>query len=88
MYTQSNYEDAYYKWYSRFGGCELEPEERGQFFYNLIMNADNDEDACCWAGVDYESEDYEDDLEVAKKIAWDRMDDTEFALSMDWTYGG
>ena len=87
MYTRSNYEDAYYEWYSKFGGCEVEPEDRGQFFYDLLTKSD-DESACGWAGIDYESDDWKDDLEVAKTIAYLRMDDVEFATSMDWTYGG
>lgn len=87
MYDKYKYEDAYYNWYSKFGGCELEPEERGAFFYKLISQQD-EEDACSWAGIDYNSDDWQDDLDVAKNIAYLRKDDVEFAESMDWTYGG
>lgn len=87
MYNQSNYEDAYYEWYSKFGGCELEPEERGQFFYDLLIDSD-DESACGWAGIDYEADDWEDDLATAREIAYEKSDDIEFAKSVEWTYGG
>ena len=88
MYNQSNYEDAYLDWYLNFGGSEFAPEERGWAFYKLINDFSDDESACGWAGIDYEADDRQDDLEVARQIAYDRMDDIEFSKSIAWTYGG
>lgn len=72
MYNKSNYEDAFLDWVQNWGGCEYEPELRGWYFYDLIANKlkDDDESACGFAGVDYDRDDYEDDLAVAKVIAY------------------
>ena len=87
MYNKSNYEDAFYDWYRNFGGCEVSAEDRGWDFYNLLINTD-DESACSWAGIDYDSEDWKDDLDTAKAIAYKEIDDLELSLSLDWSYRG
>lgn len=71
MYNKTNYEDAFLEWVEMWGGCEYEERERAWEFYDLIKNklANDDESACGYAKIDYEADDYAEDLAVARAIA-------------------